>query len=812
MDDIKPNFTPRAQQVIAAAKKKAEELCEEEVTTHHLFLSILELKSGPVKSGLIYAGIDLEDLADFYIENYFVSGGLTEQDGEVKFSKEFKEILQNAFSNSKESSHEYVGPEHIFISMLRKNGSHSMCCFIDLGLSFSEINESIYNFLDFSPNDEVVDIERSDIASQPKSPASSCKTLESYAVNYNNLALNNKFDKIISKDEEIQRISEILCRRSKNNPILIGDPGVGKTAIIEGLTQKIVSCSSVDHLLPKSIYELNLGSLIAGTKYRGQFEERLKNIITEVSKNPNIILFIDEIHTLMGAGSAEGSMDAANMLKPALARGEVRCIGATTHEEYNKTIKKDGALDRRFQPMLIEEPTKDETLEIITGISDKYEEYHNVKYKPEILKLIVDLSDRYIPNKHFPDKAIDILDQAGSKAKLRYYKRPQIAKDIEKSIEVLMDSGQQTEECVKKQEELFDQYRTILEGWAKSCDKKHMYVLKDDIYDTISFKSNVPVGELSKSDANRFINLEKTINKEVVGQHACVSSVCKSIIRSKAGVTAREGPLSSFLLLGSTGVGKTYMAKCLAKHIFGGEDKLIHLDMTEFSEKINVSKLIGSSPGYVGYDNGGVLTEKIRRQPYSVVLFDEVEKAHPDVINLLLQIMEEGRLTDGLGKTAVFKDAIIIMTGNVGSNIISDFKSMGFGASKDDFDIKDGVLKEAKKYFKPEFLGRIDDIIIFNKFKDSDIKKIIKLELGKSIDALSKKDINLSFNFSVVNYLFKKVDIEKSGARSIKKIIRKEVEDFLADKILTKQLVKKRGKFVLIVKNNEFILNESDCN
>ena len=805
MDDTKPNFTPRAQQAISNSKKKAKDLEESEVSSHHLFLSILDLKSGPIKNALIDVGIDLEDLADFYVENYFVAGPAG-NDEEVKFSKEFKEILQDAFLNAKDSNHEYVGPEHIFISMLRKSGSHSMCCFIDLGISFSEIIDSIYSFLDFSPNNEV-EADRSEMSPQAKPSTSSCKTLESYAINYNSLASNNKFDKIISKDEEIQRISEILCRRSKNNPILIGDPGVGKTAIIEGLAQKIVSGSSVDHLLPKVVYELNLGSLIAGTKYRGQFEERLKNIITEVSKNPNIILFIDEIHTLMGAGSAEGSMDAANMLKPALARGEVRCIGATTHEEYNKTIKKDGALDRRFQSVLVEEPTKDETLEIITGISDRYEEYHNIKYKPEILKLIVDLSDRYIPNKHFPDKAVDILDQAGSKAKLRYYKRPQIAKDIEKSIEALMDNGQQTEECTKKQEELFDQYKEILEGWAKSCDKKHMYVLKDDIYDTISFKSKVPVGELSKSDANRFINLEKAINKEIIGQDKCVTSVCKSIIRSKAGVTAREGPLSSFLLLGSTGVGKTYMAKCLAKHVFGGEDKLIHLDMTEFSEKINVSKLIGSSPGYIGYDNGGVLTEKIRRQPYSVVLFDEVEKAHPDVINLLLQIMEEGRLTDGLGKPAIFKDAIIIMTGNVGSNVISDFKSMGFGASKDDFDIEDGVLKEAKKYFKPEFLGRIDDVIIFNKFEDADIKKIIKLEIKKITNSLLKKGISLSFNSSVVNYILKRVDVEKSGARSIKKIIRKDVEDFLAEKILRKELVRNDGKSVLRVKNDQFILS-----
>ena len=570
--------------------------------------------------------------------------------------------------------------------------------------------------------------------------------------------------------------------KKKNNPILLGDPGVGKTAIAEGLAHQIVSGEAPEFLLDKVVYGLDLGLLVAGTKYRGQFEERLKNIIKEVSENKKIILFVDEIHTLVGAGSAEGTMDAANMLKPALARGDIVCIGATTFEEHKKTISKDGALERRFQVVKIEEPSKEDTYNILRGVRKYYEDFHGVLYTNEALRLCVNLSDKYIGSQRFPDKALDILDQAGAKAKIDFFQRPDEAKKIEKQIEELMlkeDDEPDNEEFKKQQDDLFIKYKDILVKWSEGRNNKELFVNLKYIYDAISQKAKIPLDSINRGTAEKFLNLDKKLREVVIGQEQAVDKIYRCLLRGHTALKDKHKPFGAFMCLGTSGVGKTYLAKTLARLVFGGENKLIQLNMSEYSEKISASRMVGASPGYVGYEEGGQLTEQVRKTPYSVILFDEIEKADPTVHQMLLQILEEGKLTDNFGKETSFANTIIMMTGNVGASVISsDKKSMGFMNSETDNDSE--ILKELSVQFRPELLNRIDETIIFNTLEEDSLKKIVLIYINELKQRLAIANVAFSISNKAVDLLVNLACEKKDGARPIRRLIQDQIENDMA--------------------------------
>ena len=568
---------------------------------------------------------------------------------------------------------------------------------------------------------------------------------------------------------------------------MIGLPGTGKTSLVEGLTQKIVNNSATDFLSNKTIYEIDLAGMIAGTKYRGQFEERLKGLIEEVSANPNIILFIDEIHTLVGAGAAEGAMDAANILKPALSRGKIRCIGATTPKEYNKSILKDAALERRFQEVKVDEPSQSETVKILEGVIGQYEDFHHVQYRKNTLKLAAELSTKYIHDRQLPDKAIDIIDQAGAKVKMKNFVKPDMAFTLEKQIEDLMveeDLNPNSKKNYKgKQDKLIKKYKDLLEKWAEGYCKKKFFVTVNDIYDVISSRTGIPINSLSKKESEILLNLKSNLSNHVFYQDEAIETVYKSIIRARSGLNEGNKPIGSFLFLGKTGVGKTHMAKSLARNYFGSEDNLIHIDMSEYSEKVNVSKLIGSSPGYIGYEDGGQLTDKIKNRPYSVLLFDEIEKAHGDVTNILLQILDEGRLTDSFGRVSNFSNCIVIMTGNIGADL-QDKSAFGFGQTSES-QASNKIIERAKETLSPEFINRIDDIVVFNNFSLEDIEEILMKEFNLlKENVMSSHSIDISLNKEALKFLSKKAHNENMGARPIKKVIQKNIENIISEQIL----------------------------
>ena len=803
----KPNFTPRAQQAINEAKKVAKKYNSEFVCIDHLFYGMVRLNAGILSEILYLLNIDQLALKD-EIEHTLSQdlNGLEfypESETSPSFDEEFHLILKVSASISEKLDHEYVGLEHMLLALLKFEGSSIPSFFKSFNASEEDIISEVREYLHLSKENPAHKKESHYYPPKPKVKDTSLQNLEKHALNLNALAAKGKFDNIIGKEEEIANVCEILCRRTKNNPVLLGEPGVGKTAIVEGLAQRIVKAEAPDFLLAKIIYSLDLGSLIAGTKYRGQFEERLKNIIDEAQKNKNIILFIDEIHTLVGAGAAEGSMDAANMLKPLLARGELKCIGATTQDEYKKTILKDGALDRRFQSVKVREPSPEETKQIILGIKNKYEQFHSINYPEETLDLIIELTSRYMIDKQFPDKAIDVMDQAGSKVKIKNIQRPDAAKEIEKQLEDLSMKEANMEMIgasrnTVEDEQLFllEEYDRVIEKWAKKTIKAKIQVSKSDIFEVISARTGVPVSQMSTKESTKLLSLARDLNKKIIGQKESIKEISESILRSKSGLQDSKKPVGSFLLVGASGTGKTHTAKCIAKFVYGGEDKLIQLDMSEFSEKISASRLIGASPGYVGYEEGGELTEKVRRNPYSVVLFDEIEKAHPDVLNILLQILEEGFVTDNSGRRVNFNNCIIILTGNVGSEKITK-PSIGFGHSPSH--AKDKLKEELKVFFKPEFLNRLNEIIMFDNFSIEDLIKITKLEVNKIQEKLKNKNIKISTTPSLNKYISEQAEKEKMGARPIQRLIQKNIENQLSNLLLNKDLTENHSiKFSLI--------------
>ena len=788
------NFTPRAQQILKKSLELAVETKRDQVGPDHLLYSLLEVDAVLVNDVLRVVGMSSKKLYEIVREN--IEYG-QESKGKHSYSDNVKKVLVVAKECSSVLEHDYIGIEHMFYGLFKVSDEKLDSLMDIVGLQKTVVAECIEDFFNAEKEDEervtyepIQEAKNNIEAAKEELKSTSLKNLETYAENYNDIARSGKFDKVICRETELDQMYEILCRRGKNNPVLLGDPGVGKTALVEALAQKIVTSKAPDSLLAKIVYSLDLPAMVAGTKYRGQFEERLKNVVEEVKNNPNIILFVDEIHTLVGAGSAEGTMDASNILKPLLARGEIRCVGATTREEYKKTIAKDGALERRFQSIAVEEPDKEKTLKILNGVVKSYAQYHDVIYSKSKLELVVDLCTRFIHDKNFPDKAIDILDQAGSKAKIREYTRPEEAKDLEVEIEKLFDDKNPSVKALKRQTDLFERYKEILENWADDCDQKKVYVTNQDIYEVVSVKTGVPASRLSYSKSKAVTDLKKNLSKEVVGQEEAINKIYESILRSNSGICDENKPLGSFLLLGQSGVGKTHIAKMLAKHLFGGENKIIQFDMSEFSDKINGSRLVGSAPGYVGYEEGGQLTEKVRKNPYSVILFDEIEKASQEVTQMLLQVLEEGRITDNFGKVANFKNCVIIMTGNVGAEFTEKAPSLGFSSSSSSEreQYEDKVFNEAKKSFKPEFLNRIDEIVVFNGFKEDSYKKILEIEFNKIRERANKKGIKINYDSSFEDFIVSEVQKQNYGARLIKRLLQKNVENLLAVDILNKKI------------------------
>lgn len=768
-----PNFTPKAQRAISKSKDFAFSLNDSVVNPDHLLLVMLEMQEASVDSFLTSFGFSFEQLKNFTIR--FRGIKKTDQDIEnVEFSESFNELLQNSQHFSLEIGHSYICIDHIFFALLNtKDGSlyhffnnHSISPkrVVQAYVLLIKAQEKLLTQKEFRPANSTVGLNQD----QPTRES----TLEQFCVNLNELCLQGKINNVIGKSNEINRVSEILCRKNKNNPLLLGDPGVGKTAIVEGLALSITNNTCTSLLASKIIYSVDLSSMIAGTKYRGQFEQRIKNLINECKQHPDIILFIDEIHTIVGAGSAEGALDAANILKPSLARGEIKLIGATTFPEYKKNIEKDIALARRFDTIQVEEPTKQETFQILKGVKASYEKFHGIKYNLNVIKQIIELCDTYLPHRNFPDKALDVLDDVGTKVKMRNLQPPTEITELESKIYGLLDSKSIDTE---KENRLIEQYDKLMKNWeSKPLDK----VSSEDIFRVISEKSKIPIEHLRKDKDKKSSNLFKLLEKDVVNQNQAILAISRSILRSKIGLKNNTKPIGSFLFLGASGVGKTWSAKMLAKHYFGSEKNVFRLDMSEYSDKVSASKLIGASPGYVGYEEGGILIEHMKKKPHCVILFDEIEKSDPGVQQLLLQVLEEGELEDNMGTKVFFKDSVVILTSNVGSNLIAK-ESLGFAPSKQN--IGDQIKNAAKNAFSPELINRLDEVVIFNHLSEIDLINIFEKEIKILQKKLKLKNIFFSFSEDVPSFLCSQAASEKMGARPLKRLIQNNIEDQILD-------------------------------
>ena len=792
------NLTPRVQKIISVSKQTSRHLRSHDVCLHHLLYSILDCNQSTILNFFRDLNIPIDDFKIFVfneIDSSPVEGDFKAED--VEYCNDFKKVFKLAKSLSKKLDHNYIGIEHVFYVMLTYQSSPLQDFLSKFHVDIDKAKKKLDYFFKTGEWSNKRVQKTFESKSKNKEPSGS-SFLDLYAKNYNVLAQQGAFDKVICKEPEIEKISEILCRRNKNNPILVGAPGTGKTSLVEGLAQSICSGTCTNFLNNKIIYELDLASMIAGTKYRGQFEERLKGIIQEIENNQNIILFIDEIHTLVGAGAAEGSMDAANILKPSLARNKIKCIGATTLKEYKKFTTKDSALERRFEKIDIDQPSQKQTYKIINGIIEQYEKFHHVIYRKNSIKLAVDLSVRYIPDRQLPDKAIDIIDQAGARVKMRNFIKPDKAKVLEEKIENLMTEEDDSElDFSKEQDQLIKEYKDVLEKWATAYETKKIFVTKEDVFEVVSSRTGVPVGNIDQKDSEILLNLENDLSGLIFGQKEVVKSISDCLIRSKSGLANEQKPMGSFLFLGNTGTGKTHFAKMLAKSYFGSIDNLIHIDMSEYSEKINISRLIGSAPGYVGYDDGGQLTDKIKLKPYSVLLFDEIEKAHPEVLNIFLQLLEEGRLTDNFGRISDFTNCIVILTGNIGADKLSKGGKVGFSQEGVDQENKDQVLKEVSKKLSPELINRLDEIFIFNDFSFEEIKEFVKLKVKDLKRRVKNNKIDLIVSDCALSYISELAFNENLGARPVQRIIQKKLEI-----LISKWIIKnKTGKLEITKKD-----------
>ena len=786
-------FTNSAQNVLEIAKEIAIELGHNYIGTEHILYGLTEEENGVASKVLENQNINSENVLE-EIEN-LIGRDEGRTITSLGFTPRTKRVLENAFLEARKLDSDYIGTEHILIGIMREADSIAVRILLDLGINPQKLYNEIVKVLE-----EDEDINSSDNSQNRKTGSfNSTPTLNQYGTDLTKSASLGKLDPVIGRKNEIERVIQILSRRTKNNPCLIGEPGVGKTAVVEGLAEKIVQGDVPEILKDKRVVTIDLSSMIAGAKYRGDFEERIKKALNEVKKAGDVILFIDEIHTIVGAGSAEGAIDAANILKPLLARGEIQLIGATTLNEYRKYIEKDSALERRFSPVTVNEPTHEETVEILKGIRDKYEAHHNIKITDEAINAAVELSSRYINDRFLPDKAIDLVDEASSKIRLSSLEEPDSLKEMEEKIEKM---NQEKEAAVKVQKfekaaKIRDEVNKLKEEleaernkWKSKKTKAIPKLTEEDIAKTIASWTGIPAAKITQDENKKLKNLDKELHKRVIGQNEAIEAVAKAIRRSRVGLKNPNRPIGSFLFLGPTGVGKTELSKALAENLFGTEDAMIRVDMSEFMEPHSVAKLIGAPPGYVGFDDGGQLTEKIRRKPYSVILFDEIEKAHPDVMNMLLQILEDGRLTDSQGRTVNFKNTVIIMTSNIGARLITEKKSLGFTNSaeedeaKEYEDIKKNVMAELKKQLRPEFINRIDDIIVFHKLNDEEINSIIDLLLKNVEQRLVEQGLNIKIDKSVKELIAKKGVDKEFGARPLRRAIQNIVEDKLAEEIL----------------------------
>ncbi len=769
------NFTPRAQQVLALARKEADRFNHNYVGTEHLLLGLIKLGQGVAVNVLQKMGLDLETVR-MEVEKQVGSGPETKMVGNIPYTPRVKKVLALAGKEAKALNHSYVGTEHILLGLLREGEGVAARVLKSLEVDIERTRNEILKELD--PNFTPPESEQE--GGEPTKKDVKTPALRAFGRDLTDLAKKDELDPVIGRHNEIERVIQVLCRRTKNNPVLIGEAGVGKTAIAEGLAQEIANGNVPELLRDKRVVTLDLALMVAGTKYRGQFEERIKAVMDEIRRSKNVILFIDELHTIVGAGSAEGAMDASNIIKPALSRGELQCVGATTMNEYRKYIEKDAALERRFQTVKVDAPTVDEAIEILKGLRPKYEAHHKAKLTDEALETAVKFSERYITGRFLPDKAIDVMDEAGAREEIeeiRLEKEAAIkAQDFEKAA-ALRDREKQTKEKLD----------TILTKWREEREEKQVVVTADDMMHIISKVTGVPLQRMEQEEMQKLLKMESELKLRVIGQDEAVTAISKALRRSRADLKDPKRPIGSFVFLGPTGVGKTYLARTLAEFMFGDSDALIQIDMSEYMEKFTASRLIGSPPGYVGYEEGGQLSEAVRRRPYSVVLFDEIEKAHPDVMHLLLQILEDGKITDSLGRKIDFRNTIIIMTSNVGAELLKKQTVMGFGAPREghDYDsMRDKIMEETKRVFKPEFLNRLDEIIVFHSLGKPDLMRIVDLEVAKVKGRLKLKEIEIMLDTAAHEFVIEKGYDPNYGARPMRRAVERYLEDPLAEELL----------------------------
>ena len=779
-------FTDKGRKIIILAREEAERHQNDYLGTEHLVLAIIRESDGIALMIIKKMGLSTEQIR-LEIERNLPGGGTTMTFGEIPFSPRVKKVIEYGVEEARLLGHNHIGSEHLLLGLLREEEGIGGKILRSLGANLLTARQLTVTFLRKSSPRE-------------RERKSNTPALDEFGRDLTQMAQEGQLDPVIGRFDEIERMLQILSRRTKNNPVLIGESGVGKTAIVEGLAQRIVSSEVPDNLLSRRVIALDLGSLVAGTKYRGQFEERLKVVMKEIVQAGNVVIFIDELHTLVGAGAAEGSIDASNMLKPALSRGEIQCIGATTLDEYRKHIEKDGALKRRFQPIYVQPPTMEETIRIIQGLRDRYEEHHGVEYSEEAISEAVKLSDRYITDRFLPDKAIDLIDETGSRAKLQTYSLPGELKALEQELKKVSREKEQAismqnfEEAVKFREEE-ERLRRLLDEskreWKKGQEKNKPVIGREEVAYVVSKMTGIPLFRLEEEESDKLLRMEEFLHKRIIGQDEAISAVCRAIRRSRAGLKEAKKPIGSFIFLGSTGVGKTELARALAEFLFNSEDALVRIDMSEYQEKFTSSRLFGAPPGYVGYEEGGQLTEKVRRRPYSVVLFDEIEKAHPDVFNVLLQVLDDGVLTDSLGRKVDFKNTVLIMTSNLGTRLIAKGVSLGFHRNeKADHEsrMKDEVKGELRRAFSPEFLNRIDEVVVFHSLEHEHLLSILEILLRELNARLLERNVQLELDDEVKHWLIKEGYEAQYGARPMRRTIQRVIGDPLSEELI-------RGRF-----------------
>ena len=791
-------FTERAQKVLALAQEEAVRLGHKNIGTEHILLGLIREGEGIAAKALQALGLGLDKIQG-EVESLIGRGG--EHPSNINYTPRAKKVIELSMDEARKLGHTYVGTEHILLGLIREGEGVAARVLNNLGVSLNKARQQVLQLL--GSNEAL-----SSSNQGAGNAAVNTPTLDSLARDLTAIAKDGALDPVIGREKEIERVIQVLSRRTKNNPVLIGEPGVGKTAIAEGLAQKIVNNEIPETLRNKRVMTLDMGTVVAGTKYRGEFEDRLKKIMDEIRQAGNIILFIDELHTLIGAGGAEGAIDASNILKPSLARGELQCIGATTLDEYRKYIEKDAALERRFQPIQVNEPSADEAIQILKGLRDRYEAHHRVKITDDSIEAAVKLSDRYISDRFLPDKAIDLIDEAASKVRLQSFTVPPNLKELEQRLEEVRkekDSAVQSQEFEKaaalrdKEQKLREELESTKAQWQEKQGQSDYEVTPEDIGHVVAGWTGIPVNKLKEEETDRLLKMEEILHKRVIGQEEAVKSISRAIRRARAGLKDPKRPIGSFIFLGPTGVGKTELARALAEVMFGDEEAIIRIDMSEYMEKHSTSRLVGAPPGYVGFEEGGQLTEKVRRKPYSVVLLDEIEKAHPDVFNILLQVLEDGRLTDSKGRTVDFRNTVIIMTSNVGADTIKKNTSLGFtagGQEQQYQNMKDRVMEELKKTFRPEFLNRIDELIVFHSLEEKHIAEIATLMAGELRKRLKEQDIDFILSDEAKSYLAKEGFDPVFGARPLRRAIQRHIEDRLSEELLLGNI--KKGDTVMI--------------